>query len=143
MGSDLVNMKVVDYVNNALGESIYTIENISISGTHTHSGPAGFLQYIIFQVTSFGFFQQTFDAWVSGVGESILMAHRNMKSSVDVFVNSGKLYGANINRSPTSYLLNPQDERDEYSEDGDTDKTMLLLKFVDSASQTPMAIFNW
>lgn len=57
MGSDLVNMRVVDYLESALGESIYTIENIAISGTHTHSGPAGFLQYVLFQVLKV-------DAWV-------------------------------------------------------------------------------
>ena len=55
MGSDLVKMRVVDAVTEKLGQGIYTAENICISGTHTHSGPAGFLQYTLFQITSWGF----------------------------------------------------------------------------------------
>jgi len=55
--------------------------------------------------------------------------------------SSGKLYDSNINRSPTSYLLNPQPERDSYP-DGDTDKDMLLLRF-DAADGTPLGMLNW
>jgi neutral ceramidase len=40
------------------------------------------------------------------------------------------LFGANINRSPTSYLLNPENERGQYADEGDTDKNMLLLKLA-------------
>jgi neutral ceramidase len=64
MGSDLVNMKVVEKLNEKFG-SLYSDQNLCISGTHTHSGPAGFLQYVLYQVTSLGFVKETFDAWVS------------------------------------------------------------------------------
>ncbi len=50
MGSDLINYKVIERLNVLLGEGVYTLENVCISGTHTHSGPAGFLQYTLFQV---------------------------------------------------------------------------------------------
>ncbi|WAQ96262.1 NCSEB-like protein [Mya arenaria] len=33
----------------------YTERNVCISGTHTHSGPAGFHQYLLFDITSMGF----------------------------------------------------------------------------------------
>lgn len=52
------------------------------------------------------------------------------------------LFDANINRSPTSYLLNPQSERDEYATLGDTDKEMLQLKFTRSNGE-PMGLLNW
>jgi len=142
MGSDLVKMKVIDSLNDSLGEDLYTTENVAISGTHTHSGPAGYLQYVLFQMTSLGFVQETFDAWVNGISEAILMAHRNLEEG-NVFVNQGSLYDSNINRSPTSYLLNPEEERAEYK-DGDTDKTMLLLKFVaGSDSGETLGVLNW
>jgi neutral ceramidase len=141
MASDLVKMRVIDYLNKELGESIYTTENLAISGTHTHSGPAGFLQYVLFQMTSLGFVQETFDAWVTGISEAVLMAHRNLKSG-SIYVNEGKLYDANINRSPTSYLLNPEEERNQYS-DGDTDKNMMLLKFVNAKDSSVMGVLNW
>jgi neutral ceramidase len=58
-------------------------------------------------------------------------------------VNQGKLFESNINRSPTSYLLNPQEERDAYAEDGDTDKTMLLLNFVSVRTRKSLGVLNW
>ena len=47
----------------------YTVENVMLSGTHTHSGPAGFFQYLLFDITSQGFIQGTFDAMVTGIVE--------------------------------------------------------------------------
>jgi len=128
MGSDLVKMRVMDKLDEVLGKGTYTTDNVAISGTHTHSGPAGYLQYVLFQITSFGFMDETFNAWVTGISNAIIQAHRNLKPT-KALVNKGLLYGSNINRSPTSYLLNPQSERDEYPE-GDTDKTMTLLNFI-------------
>lgn len=52
------------------------------------------------------------------------------------------LVDSNINRSPSSYLLNPQRERDEYADQGDTDKTMLMLKFM-SDDKKPIGALNW
>lgn len=52
------------------------------------------------------------------------------------------LMESNINRSPSSYLLNPQSERDKYADQGDTDKTMLMLKFV-SNDKKPLGALNW
>ena len=52
------------------------------------------------------------------------------------------LFDANINRSPTSYLLNPQSERDEYASEGDTDKTMLQINFSNEHGD-PIGILNW
>jgi neutral ceramidase len=49
---------------------------------------------------------------------------------------------SNINRSPSSYRLNPQSERDKYADQGDTDKTMLLLKFM-SDKKKPLGALNW
>jgi hypothetical protein len=59
-----------------------------------------------------------------------------------IHVAKDLLFHANINRSPTSYLLNPQSERDEYAGQGDTDKTMLQMKFTRSDGQ-PVGLLNW
>lgn len=42
------------------------------SGTHTHSAPAGFLQYTLYQMTSYGFSEETMSAFVEGIAQSIL-----------------------------------------------------------------------
>jgi neutral ceramidase len=47
--------------------TLYNAKNVVLSGTHTHSGPAGFLQYLLFTITSLGWVQQSFDALVNGI----------------------------------------------------------------------------
>ena len=126
MASDIVKNAVVERLQGQFG-GLYSHENVAVSGTHTHSGPGGFLAYILYQSTSWGFVKETYDAMVDGIYLSIVQAHGNLQDAT-IQAASGTLYETNINRSPTSYLLNPQQERDQYP-DGDTDKTMLMLRF--------------
>jgi neutral ceramidase len=119
-------------------------ENIAISGTHTHSGPGGFQQYVLYQVTTLGFVSETFNAWVEGISQAIIKAHNNLQPA-KTLLNSGLLYDSNINRSPTSYLLNPSEEQAQYPE-GDTDKRMLLLSFLSDkhpGMNKPIGMLNW
>jgi neutral ceramidase len=88
-----------------------------------------------------GYVQETFDAWVTGISEAIIAAHKNLQTA-NVKVNKGMLYGSNINRSPTSYLLNPEDERAQYPE-GDTDKTMTLLSIVSPVTSKALGVLNF
>lgn len=60
--------------------------------------------------------------------QSVKQAHANMKPA-NLHVLSGELVGANINRSPTSYLKNPEKERSQYKHD--TDTIMTVLKITD------------
>jgi hypothetical protein len=46
---------------------IYDEQNVLISATHTHSGPGGFLQYVLYIMTTQGFIRQNFEAIVSGI----------------------------------------------------------------------------
>lgn len=54
----------------------------------------------------------------------------------------GLLFNASINRSPSSYLLNPEAERNEYVAEGNTDKTMLALKFSKHDGEL-VGVLNW
>ena len=56
-------------------------------------------------------------------------AHANIQPSY-LYLASGNLTDANINRSPTAYLMNPPEERAKYSKWGDTDKEMVVLKIA-------------
>lgn len=38
-----------------------------ISGTHTHSAPGGFMLDMLFDLTTFGFIRESFDAVVNGI----------------------------------------------------------------------------
>lgn len=64
---------------------------MAISGIHTHAGPGGYLQYLIYSITSLGFVQQSFDAIVDAVELSIVQAHENLKPG-SIFINKGEAF---------------------------------------------------
>lgn len=57
-----------------------------------------------------------------------------------LYIEETEILDASINRSPTSYLNNPEEERAQYQHD--TDKTLTQLKFVD-VNGTTIGAFNW
>jgi neutral ceramidase len=63
---------------------------VALSGIHTHSGPGGYLQHVVYLVTSLGFVRQSFDVLVDGIEKSIIQAHENLRSGA-LFVNKGIL----------------------------------------------------
>lgn len=68
---------------------LYKEDNVAISGTHTHAGPGGYLQYVTYSVTSLGFVPQSFEALVTAIELSIVQAHDNLKPG-SIFINTGK-----------------------------------------------------
>lgn len=138
MGSDLITLKVLERLKARYGD-LYNEHNVAISGTHTHAGPGGYLQYVIYLITSLGFVRQSFDAIVDGIEKSIVQAHENLRPG-SIFVNKGDLLDAGVNRSPSAYLNNPASERSKYKYN--TDKEMTLLKFVDD-QWGAVGSFSW
>ncbi|KEH28474.1 neutral/alkaline non-lysosomal ceramidase [Medicago truncatula] len=138
MGAQLVTIKVLERLKARYGD-VYTENNVAISGIHTHAGPGGYLQYVVYIVTSLGFVRQSFDALVDGIEKSIVQAHENLRPG-SIFVNKGELLDAGVNRSPSAYLNNPAAERSKYKYN--VDKEMSLLKFVDD-EWGPSGSFNW
>jgi len=70
-----------------------------------------------------------------------LKAYNNLQES-SIYMAEDLLLDSNINRSPSSYLLNPKDERDQYAKEGDTDKRMLQLWFTSKEGED-IGILNW
>ncbi|XP_022852392.1 neutral ceramidase-like [Olea europaea var. sylvestris] len=138
MASQLVTIKLLERLKSRYG-NLYTESNVAISGIHTHAGPGGYLQYVVYIVTSLGFVRQSFDALVDGIEQSIVQAHSNLRPG-SIYVNKGELLDAGVNRSPSAYLNNPAEERRKYKYD--VDKDMTLLKFVDD-EWGPVGSFNW
>ena len=125
MGSQLLTIKVLEALAAEYG-GLYTRHNVAISGTHTHAGPGGFLQYFAYSMSALGLVRQTFDAMKEGVLESVRRAHADLRPA-RVSVAEGDLVGAAINRSPTAYAANPEAERARYASDVDTLMTMLRV----------------
>nr|CAB3223352.1 neutral ceramidase [Phallusia mammillata] len=138
MGSMLVKLEVLKKLKLVYGD-LYNAENVCISGTHTHSAPAGFLQDVLFQITSMGYVPETLNAMVDGIVESVRIAHDNLAPG-HILINKGELLDSNINRSPSAYLNNPESERKRYAYN--VDKEMTLLKFVDKDGRG-VGMINW
>ncbi|KAK9168243.1 hypothetical protein Syun_000383 [Stephania yunnanensis] len=138
MASQIVTLKVLERLKARYGD-LYNEHNVAISGIHTHAGPGGYLQYVVYIVTSLGFVRQSFDVIVDGIEKSIMQAHENLRPG-SIFVNKGEILDAGVNRSPSAYLNNPEAERSKYKYN--VDKEMTLLKFVDK-QWGPVGSFNW
>ncbi|CAN1329119.1 Neutral ceramidase 3 [Linum perenne] len=128
MASQIVTIKVLERLKARYGEDLYTEKNVAISGIHTHAGPAGYLQYVVYIVTSLGFVRQSFDALVDGIEQSIIQAHDNLRPG-SIYVNKGEVMDAGVNRSPSAYLNNPAEERSKYKK---ADKPSFVSSFCQS-----------
>ena len=122
--------------------SLYDDNNVLISGTHNHSAPGGYSYSELYEYVIGGFNPHTFECIVSGIVSSIAQAHHNLAPG-KIYVNQGQIPDCGRQRSLLAYLNNPLSEREQY--DSDTDKQMLLLKFVrlNQSGETPLAILNW
>nr|XP_054773965.1 putative neutral ceramidase C [Lytechinus pictus] len=138
MGCTAINLDVFEQLRGLYGER-YNEKNVVLSGTHTHSGPGGYLQYLTFTFTSLGFVNDSHDAIITGVVQSIANAHDNMVPG-NVYVNRGDLFFSNINRSPTAYLNNPDEEKSKYL--NNTDTRMTVAKFVDE-NDNGLGLISW
>merc|ERR1711970_1051580 len=124
----------------AVYPGMYTEKNVVLSATHTHSGPAGFMQYVLFNIPNLGYVKQTHEGLVEGITRSIALAHDSLAPGRVVLVESEVEEQASINRSPTSYDANPEEERARYASNLDTN--MVQLNFYNTADE-PIGILNW
>lgn len=134
-----VKMEVVNRLKSIYGNELYTLDNVLLSGTHTHSGPGGYSHYGLFNLSILGFDKQNFECIVNGMVQAIKKAHENL-SPGKIFINSGEVDDCGFNRSPIAYEQNPASEKSKYN--GNTDKEMLLIKFVKNDGKEIGSI-NW
>ncbi|XP_034050623.1 neutral ceramidase [Thalassophryne amazonica] len=127
MISQRVRLEVLQALQQKYG-NLYRRDNVVLSGTHTHSGPGGYFQYTLFMISTKGYIKSAIRPVVDGILQSIDIAHHNMRPG-RIFMNRGVLNDSSLNRSPQSYLNNPEDERDRFG--SNTDKQVLVLKFTD------------
>jgi neutral ceramidase len=134
-----VKMEVVKRLKAIYRNDLYTIENVLLSGTHTHSGPGGYSHYALFNLSILGFDKQNFECIVNGMVQAIKKAHENLTPG-NIFINNGEVEDCGYNRSPIAYEQNTASEKAKYK--GNTDKEMLLIKFVKSDGKE-IGCINW
>lgn len=124
----------------------YSYHNVAVTGTHSHSGPGAWLNYLLPQITSKGFDQQSYKAIVNGALLSIRRAHESLAPG-HLSIGSTKVFGANINRSLYAYLANPEEERARYNtsseDDGSVEKDLTLLKFERASDGKNIGVLTW
>jgi neutral ceramidase len=132
-----IALEVVERLQQRFG-ALYSLDNVIISATHTHSGPAGYWQSRTDTGLDGGLYPEHFEAITVGITASIVKAHEDLQPGT-VFINSGPVANAGANRSAVAYLQNPPAERARYSENINTE--MILLKLVDDSGEIGM--INW
>ncbi|KAL0777932.1 hypothetical protein CaCOL14_005585 [Colletotrichum acutatum] len=126
--------------------SMYGHHNLALTGTHSHSGPGAWLNYLLPQITSKGFDQQSYRAIVDGTLLAIRRAHDSLEPG-HLSIGSTKVTGANINRSLYSYMANSEEERAKYNvsaeDDGSVEKDLTLLKFQRASDGKSIGALTW
>jgi neutral ceramidase len=104
----------------------YTDQNVVLTATHTHSGPGGFDEYTLYNLTTLGFEAPVFEAIVAGIVRSIDAAHAGLAPGT-VKIAEGTLSGANVNRSIEAFNADPAADRARFP--GAVDTRMTVLRF--------------
>ncbi|KAM0228951.1 hypothetical protein ACHAPO_010358 [Fusarium lateritium] len=126
----------------ALGSeyAVYTTDNVAITGTHSHAGPAGWNNYLMPQISALGLNQQSYQAIVDGAVLSIKRAHEKL-SKGRLSVGKIRIDDVNINRSLYAYQKNPESERQKYKDEVDKELTMLM--FTREQDKTVTGVLTW
>lgn len=118
----------------------YNKDTLAVTGTHSHSGPGAWLNYLLPQITSKGFSKESYQAIVDGSLLAIKRAHQSLVPG-HLSLSEKQVIDANINRSPYAYLRNPKQERAKYTDD--VDKTLTALRFERASDGQPLGVLTW
>jgi neutral ceramidase len=127
----------------------YGGDNVMISATHTHQGPAGYSHDDGGNLFHLGYDDLNYRIIVDGIVAAIRLAHANLEAhaqSAPIRLAVGELLNANINRSPPAFALNSEAERREFvdsrGEEVDTDKRFVQLSLVRNGGSA-VGVINW
>ena len=104
----------------------YTNQNLVLTATHTHSGPGGFSEYTLWNLTTLGFEAPVFEAIVSGIVRAVAQADATLAPGKVKFAE-GTLAGANVNRSLPAFQRDPAADRAKFPDA--VDQRMTVLRF--------------
>lgn len=105
---DSVRQEVLRRLADEYGER-YRDANTMITATHTHCGPGGYSHHRLYNATTGGFHPKTFAAILDGIVESVQRAHDDI-APAELALAFGELHDASVNRSQTSFELNPDED---------------------------------
>ncbi|KAI6784483.1 Neutral ceramidase-like protein [Emericellopsis cladophorae] len=120
--------------------AMYGQHNVAVTGTHSHAGPGAWFNYLLPQITTFGFDKQSYQAIVDGAILSIQRAQESLQEGYLDVATADVVNGA-INRSLFAYQNNPEEERNRYADSVDT--KMTVLRFQRASDNKDMGVLTW
>lgn len=127
----------------------YRGDNVMISATHTHQGPAGYSHDDGGNLFHLGYDDLNYRIIVDGIVAAVRQAHANLEAHpqpAPIQLAVGELLNTNINRSPQAFVRNGEAERAEFldarGEAIDTDKRFVQLSLVRHGG-SPVGVINW
>ncbi|CAK1356939.1 unnamed protein product [Cercospora beticola] len=142
-GDTAVRHGILEGLQELGGEyAAYGQHNVAVTGTHSHSGPGAWLNYLLPQITSKGFDKPSYQAIVQGAIASIKQAHERLAPG-RLEIASVRVDDANTNRSPWAYLQNPIEERSRYGDDVDKQMTALRFSHNTDTGTKDVGLLTW
>ena len=127
----------------------YGPDNLMLSATHTHSGPAGYSHHEAGNALHFGYDETVYNTIVSGMVEAIRLADVNLQAHPEpapIRMAIGELLDTSINRSKPAFAMNSEAERREFLDARgrpiETDKRVVQLNLV-RGDGSAVGIINW
>lgn len=105
---------------------LYTVDNVMLTATHTHCGPGGYSEHLLYNSNTHGFRPQTFGAIIDGIVEAVEHAHGDLAPAT-LSLATAELHDASVNRSPTAFARNPDADRACFPDEIDPQTTLLRI----------------
>ncbi|KAH7040284.1 neutral/alkaline non-lysosomal ceramidase [Microdochium trichocladiopsis] len=120
--------------------AVYGAGNVAVTGTHSHSGPGAWFNYLLPQITTLGFDKASYRAIVDGAVLSVKRAHESLQEG---YLDFGmvNIEDSNLSRSLYAYMANPAEERAQYSDS--VDKEMTVLRFQRASDSKNIGVLTW
>ncbi len=128
--SQELRLEVVDHLQAEYGD-LYSLDNVVLSATHTHSSPGGYRHDGALR-------EAYFDAVVTGITNAIVSAHESLQPGT-ISIGERTVEEAGVNRSAVAYVQNPDAERARYANDTDKEMTLLTLEGEDGV----IGVLSW
>lgn len=142
MGDTAVRRGIIEALANDGELSMYKEKHVALIGTHSHSGPGGYSNYLLHQASVLGFHRENYQAIVDGTLKAIRAAHKSLAEGT-LTLGTAHVKDANINRSLWAYLQNPEEERNKYKDQGDSTDTLMTLLRLTRKDGTHIGALNW
>ena len=111
----------------AIYGELYTVDNVMLTATHTHCGPGGYSEHLLYNSNTGGFRPQTFGAIIDGIVEAVAHAHADLAPAT-LSMAHGELHDASVNRSPSAFARNPEADRAWFPGGIDPQTTLLRIE---------------